>query len=299
MLFRSSDTMFATRQVLLCIVLVFRSPIQGFVSPSKQQHYHHHHRRATIVLFDKDTTKQNGYQFGDWTKSILGTTANVLTGNQQKKKEYQFGDITKGVAQKAVDAVKELSGNKEEEDYQFGDLTRALDRKAKKTAAEFTGKSEYQVGISKELIRRVRTGDYKVEDIILLVKVMVTLGAEFSPLASVLPAKLLLEMMNYSLAQEVGGKVLEVVSGALDKRFKEAVTGDADYAVGDLTKKAIMNFIGKEEGDYEFGDLTRTISKRLRDKDSRIGAGVVMDAEIVKELDQWDSALKLSDVEHL
>jgi hypothetical protein len=127
---------------------------------------------------------------------------------------------------------------------------------------------------------------------------MVTLGAEFSPLASVLPAKLLLEMMNYSLAQEEGGKVLEVVTGTLDKRFKEVVTGDADYAVGDLTKKTIMKFIGKAEGDYEFGDLTRTLSKKLKDKD-RSGAGVVMDAEFVKELEQWDSALKLSDVEHL
>jgi hypothetical protein len=59
-----------------------------------------------------------------------------------------------------------------------------------------------------------------------------------------------------------------------------------------------MKFIGRAEGDYEFGDLTRTLSKKLKDKD-RSGAGVVMDAEFVKELEQWDSALKLSDVEHL
>jgi hypothetical protein len=39
-------------------------------------------------------------------------------------------------------------------------------------------------------------GEYKVEDIILLAKIMVTLGAEFSPLAGILPAKLLLEMMT-------------------------------------------------------------------------------------------------------
>jgi hypothetical protein len=86
-------------------------------------------------------------------------------------------------------------------------------------------------------------------------------------------------MMNYSLAQEEGGKVLEVVTETLDKRFKEVVTGDANYAVGDLTKTTIMKFIGKAEGDYEFEDLTRTLSKKLKDKD-RSGAGVVMDADV-------------------
>jgi hypothetical protein len=64
------------------------------------------------------------------------------------------------------------------------------------------------------------------------------------------------------LAQEVGGKVLDIVTQTLDKRFKDAVTGDADYALGDLTKKAILNFIGKKDGDYEFGDLQRQYQKR-------------------------------------
>ena len=274
-------TMFTNRHILLALFL--HTPVQGFLPTSTR----HHHQ--TIVLFD-NSKKQNGYQFGDLTKSILGKTAKVLTG---KKEEYQFGDITKGVAKKTAEVVKELSGK---EDYQFGDLSRALDRKAKEKAAEFTGKSDYQVGdISKEMLRRVRSGDYKVEDMILLVKIMVTLGAEFSPLASVLPAKLLLEMMNYSLVQEVGGKVLEVVTRTLDKRFKEAITGDADYTVGDLTKKTILKFVGKTDGDYEVGDLTRTISKSLNDHD-RSGAGVAMSTEFVKELEQWDAALKLNDV---
>lgn len=278
--------MFTTRRIIL-IVLLHVTTSQGFVPPTTRQHHHRH----VTVLFD-NKKKQNGYKFGDLTKSLLGTTAKVLTGT---KEDYQFGDITKGVVKKAADAVKEISGK---DDYQFGDLTRALDRKAKEKAAEFTGKSDYQVGdISKEILRRVRAGEYKVEDIILLVKIMATLGAEFSPLASVLPAKLLLEMMNYSLAQEVGGKVLEIVTGTLDKRFKEAVTGDADYAVGDLTKKAILNFIGKKDGEYELGDLTRTISQRLKEKD-RSGPGVTIDAEFVKELEQWDAALKLNDVKH-
>jgi hypothetical protein len=278
--------MFTTRQILL--IILFHVTTQGFVPPALRQYYHRH----VTFLFDNKENR-NGYKFGDLTKSLLGTTANVLTGT---KEEYKFGDITKGVVKKAADAVKEISGK---DDYQFGDLTLALDRKAKEKTAEFTGKSDYQVGdISKEILRRVRAGECKVEDIILLVKIMATLGAEFSPLASMLPAKLLLEMMNYSLAQEVGGKVLEIVTGTLDKRFKEAVTGDADYAVGDLTKKAIFNFIGKKDGDYELGDLTRTISKRLKEND-RSGAGVAMDAEFVKELEQWDAALNLNDVKQL
>ena len=179
------------------IVLLLITTTRGFVLLQTRQEQKH------SCLLDK---KQDGYKFGDLTKTLLGSTAKALSG----KKDYQFGDITKSVARKAADAVKEISGKDE---YQFGDLTRALDQKAKEKAAEFTGKSDYQVGdISKEILRRVREGEYKVEDIILLAKIMVTLGAEFSPLAGMLPAKLLLEMINYSLAQEVGGKVLDIVT---------------------------------------------------------------------------------------
>lgn len=269
--------MLSPRHILALFLI---TTTRGFVLLKRRQQQTH-----TTRLFDK---KQDGYKFGDLTKTLLGSTAKALSG----KKSYQFGDITKSVAKKAADAVKEISGKDE---YQFGDLSRALDQKAKEKAAEFTGKSDYQVGdISKEILRRVREGEYKVEDIILLAKIMVTLGAEFSPLAGILPAKLLLEMMNYSLAQEVGGKVLDIVTQTLDKRFKDAVTGDADYALGDLTKKAILNFIGKKDGDYEFGDLTKTISKKMKEKD-RKGSGVILDVDFVKELEQWDNSLKLTE----
>jgi hypothetical protein len=244
-------------------------------------------KKSRVCLREKRSPK--GYQFGDFTKSILGKTANALTGDS---KEYQFGDITKGLKKKAVDAIKEVSGK---EDYEFGDLTRALDKKAKMKVAEFTGKSDYQVGdITKEIFRRLGEGEYKIEDIVFLVKVLATLGADFSPLASVLPARLLLELMNYSLAQDVGSRILETVTQALDKRFKEAITGDANYEIGNLTKKAFMTFIGKDGGEYQFGDLTRTVAQKLKEKDGK-NLGMVIDAEIVKELDQWDTALNLED----
>ena len=291
-------TMMLAPQLLLLVLLVVVAPVQGFIL-----HVHTHvciwtptrQRQQNILSANKKN--EDGYKFGDFTKSILGGAGKALGGAGKKltgKNDYEFGDITKG-------AINEFTGK---EDYQFGDLTRSLDQKSKEKAVQFTGKTDYQVGdLSKEILRRAKEGDYKVEDIVLICKIMVTVGAEFSPLASMLPAKLLLEMMNYSLAQEVGGKFLEVIMQTLDKRFKEAVTGDADYEVGDLTKKAIMKFIGKEEGEYEFGDLSRTISKKVQEKDSSgqaIGTtGVILDAEFVKELEEWDSALKLDEAKPL
>merc|ERR1712176_941657 len=98
------------------------------------------------------------YRFGDITKSIFGQTAKVFTGKEH---------------------------------YEFGDLSRALDEKAKQRVAEFTRKHDYEVGdISKEILRRLSHGEYKVEDIMFLCKVLLTLGAELSPIANALPAKL-------------------------------------------------------------------------------------------------------------
>jgi hypothetical protein len=257
------------------ILLLSISTADGFViSPATTTS-----RTSTTLAAKKD--EKGGYQFGDLTKSLFGNTAKKLTG----KDEYKFGDITKSITGK--------------EDYEFGDISKALDEKAKAKAAEFTGKLDYKVGdISKEIVRRVKDGDYTMEDIILLCKILLTLGAEFSPIASALPAKFLLEMMNYSLANEVGGKVFDVAASTLDKRMKEAVTGDADYAVGDLTKKSILKFIGKD--DYEFGDLSRKISEKMNDKETgskNNSAGFEngkMGPELVAELDQLDRDLKLA-----
>lgn len=268
---------------------------QGFVvHPPGQRR-----RRRLISTLLGAEKKKGGYQFGDLTKSILGNTAKTITG----KKDYKFGDISKTV-------VKEVTGK---DNYQFGDISKALDKKAKAKVAEYTGKENYEVGdISSEVLKRVRTGDYKLGDVLFLMRILVTLGAPFSGLASALPGRVLVEILEVSLAQEVSSKVLEGVAQALDKRFKESVTGDANYEVGDLTKKAIMKFVGKDGDDdkYQFGDVSRSVAGKLKEAQS-VGGGTTttttsktkkaddatpqLDPKLVAELDAWDRSLKLSD----
>ena len=45
--------------------------------------------------------------------------------------------------------------------------------------------------------------------------------------------------------------------------LKKSITGDENYQLGDLSKKAIMKYVGKET--YSLGDITR---KALEDKKS-------------------------------
>jgi hypothetical protein len=39
--------------------------------------------------------------------------------------------------------------------------------------------------------------------------------------------------------------------------------GREGYEFGDLTKKALANFTGKGEGEYKFGDISKTIGDKL------------------------------------
>uniref|UniRef100_A0A7S4K5T6 Uncharacterized protein n=2 Tax=Odontella aurita TaxID=265563 RepID=A0A7S4K5T6_9STRA len=131
---------------------------------------------------------------------------------------------------------------------------------------EFTNKTDYQAGdVSKEIFRRVRSGDYTVEDILLLCRILVTMGVSLSPVAASLPGKLLVEMLDFSLVQDLGGRFVGAITLELDRRMKQAVTGDASYELGDMTKNAFLKFIDKDE--YKFGDITKTVLERVEESE--------------------------------
>lgn len=108
--------------------------------------------------------------------------------NNKKGKGYQFGDISKSVYKSFGKSVNKIT---RKDSYEFGDLTKWLDSEAKSKVQEFTNKDgDYEFGdISKEIIRRVKSGEYTVDDILFLCKILVSLGMEFKPVASVLPVK--------------------------------------------------------------------------------------------------------------
>ena len=168
---------------------------------------------------------------------------------------YRFGDLTRGLLKK----VQEESGSSS---YKFGDISRWLDKKAKDQVSKFTKKENYQFGdMSKEVIRRLREGDYTREDLWLFLKIVAMVGINLQPVTNVLPLKVLTQLLNMvmeaSIAQTVGDKVVTTITGEIDARMKELVTGDRDYRLGDITKRSLSKWTGKE--DYEVGDITKAV----------------------------------------
>ena len=96
------------------------------------------------------------------------------------------------------------------------------------------------------------------------------MGASFTPMARLLPVKVLLEILNVGLAQDVGGKVMGGVANTLDERFKAAITGDAKYQLGDMTKKQLSDTLSKFTGQesYTFGDISKTVAARVEEMES-------------------------------
>jgi hypothetical protein len=166
-------------------------------------------------------------------------------------------------------------------------LTRAF-------VSNYTGKANYTVGdLSQEVVRRVQSGEYTVQDVWLALRILLTAGfGVLSPVAGILPIRLLLNLVNLGLAQEVSGRLVGALAETLDKRMKEVLTGSSSYALGDLTKARLQSqlstFTGKDR--YEFGDLSRTISKLAAqtDRSSSSIKKIDLQESILDNLDVWD-----------
>lgn len=253
--------------------------------------------------------QKKGYQFGDITRSLAKRArgrVEKLTG-----KKYEFGDLTKYLDQQAKGKVANITGK---DSYEFGDLTKWADQAAKEKVANFTGKDnasyEYQFGdISREILRRIQSGEYELQDVFLALRILLSAGASMTPIASVLPVKWLLELVNLGLAQDVGNRLVGILASSLDERMKLALTGDSKYQLGDMTKRklleSIVKFTGKDK--YEFGDISRRISSiaasssadatnsgssETRMKEQR---SIEVSDDVLLLLEDWDSRLALHD----
>lgn len=225
----------------------------------------------------RNDDEEDGYKFGDFTRNLI----RKVSGNDQ----YELGDAMRGIDTTIKKSVANASGK---HDYQVGDLSRLVDKAVKDKVNAFTGKDEYAVGdLSKEIIRRVGSHDYTLEDIVILLKVLLALGSSLSPIASFLPAKLLIELLDYSIVGDLSNKIIEAVSKELDRRVKKTFTGDENYQLGDLTKKAIMKYIGKER--YSFGDITRkALMEDKQNEDAKTLIKEISADVLKKELAAWD-----------
>ena len=254
-------------------------------------------------------TNNPDYQFGDATKWVGGKAAgaiNEVTGKDacapasfnhttwsrrvDGARRYEFGDLSRWLDRSAKSKINELTG---ESEYKFGDLSRWLDKSAKDKVAELSSKDRYEFGGLTKLIVS-RASQLTMKDATMLLKALLSFNVGLSSVGGLLPIKFLVEVLNYSLLVDVGERLAGMVAVEIDKRVKEALTGDSEYKLGDLTKRAVKSFTGKEE--YAFGDVSREVMRRFEEPggDAATAFGdsdgsTAIDAELAEELDRWDA----------
>jgi len=178
-------------------------------------------------------------------------------------------------------------------------ISRWVDTKIKGEVNKYTDKESYKFGdLTKEILRRVASGEYTMDDLFMLLKALAIFEASISPAAGLLPVKLLVELLNFSLLNDAAGKVTSALAMELDKRLKKSLLGDENYKLGDATKrtisKAVKTYTGKDS--YEFGDVTKQVVSSFADdakvpKDRQLigmKSAKDMDPSIGDALDKWD-----------
>ena len=258
----------------------------AFVSTSNGSNMN---RRDTVTVCNM------GYKFGDISRSI-GKKFTSAVNQQTGKDKYEFGDLTKWLDKKAKAQANALTGK---DDYEFGDLSRWVDAKVKDKVNSLSGKSEYEFGdLSKEILRRVLSGEYEFGDIVILCKILLSFGVGLSPVSTFFPTKFLIEFLNFSIAEDVGGRLVGALAQEVDRRVKKAITGDENYQLGDLAKKQILKYTNKDE--YTFGDITKTIITYIDENPGKSPklflqntSSAELDADVLKALEKWDIAYDL------
>ena len=237
----------------------------------------------------QSATNNPDYKFGDATRSVgrgAASAINAVTG----KDSYEFGDLSRWLDRSAKAKVNEITG---EAEYKFGDLSRWLDKSAKDKVAELSSKDQYEFGDLTKLIVS-RASQLTMKDASMLLKALLSFNVGLSSVGGLLPIKFLVEVLNYSLLVDVGERLAGMVAVEIDKRVKEALTGDSEYQLGDLTKRAVRSFTGKEE--YSFGDVSREVMRRFEEPGAAAATAfgdsdgsTAIDAELAEELDRWDA----------
>ncbi|KAL7526816.1 hypothetical protein ACHAWF_001921, partial [Thalassiosira exigua] len=119
-------------------------------------------------------------------------------------------------------------------------------------------------------------------------QILLALGATIGPLAELLPFTFLIEAVNISLEQKVGGKILEVLSKSLDSRLVAALfTTDDKNLIGDVVKRTVLGgvleFTGKS--NYEPGDIQRAVEGG---REGEGGEDRKLELDISSEFEEWD-----------
>lgn len=112
--------------------------------------------------------------------------------------EHYITDLSRTIDSSIKDKINDLTGNDE---YEFGDLSRLVDSKIKGEVNKFTNSTSYEFGdLTKEIVRRVATGKYTLDDLFMLLKALAMVGASLSPVGKYdmyLHVLIMIECMQY------------------------------------------------------------------------------------------------------
>jgi len=166
------------------------------------------------------------------------------------KDEYKVGDITKEIDDRVKTAVADIRGKDE---YELGDLSQALDELSKDMTCQLTGKDDYEFGdLSTELDGRVKDavavfcGKESGEDY------------EFGDLSTEMSRRVNQRVLSFidkdeyefgDITRQIESKRKEWISDFLGEEAAE------NYQFGDITKKALSSFTGKDEYEVSFNFL--------------------------------------------
>lgn len=180
----------------------------------------------------RDFLGKEDYKVGDISKEIDSRVKGEVA-KMRGKEEYEIGDFVLAMDEMSKSLTEELTGKP----YEPGDLSIELDKRVKSAVANFVGKDEYEFGdLTREIANRVQ-----------------------------------------NRVEEFTGKPYEFgdVSRAIEEKRRKWIEGflgkDAaeNYRFGDITKKALASFTGKDE--YEFGDVTKKLLGDIFGKRKRGG----------------------------
>ena len=162
----------------------------------------------------RDFLGKDSYAVGDFTKE-LDSKVKAEVANFRGKEEYELGDFVLAMDEASKQMTEQLTGKP----YEAGDLSKELDSRIKSAVAEYCGKEEYTPGdLTQEVSTRVKG---RVEEFI---------GKDYE---------------IGDISREIESRRRAWVSSFLGEEAAE------NYKFGDITKKALSQFTGKEE--YEFG----------------------------------------------
>ena len=178
---------------------------------------------------------------------------------------------------------------------------------------------------TEEIVTILKNREYGIADLFYLLRLCTSFGLGMNPaVMAVFPLNVLIQLYNFSLIQEGGRGVLSAVALEIDKRAKKVITiemdkqakaalfGDSDAEVGALFKKYLLDAIG--ESEYNFGDVTQNLLDAIKEKggedlgrapaeelglepiavDDEASSVEILDAELVKELENIDAKLETS-----